>query len=805
MHNNNPRYWKYLVAAHKDKQGPSPIHSGLLLPALLAATAWLGGAFYAERNVIQPRSVAQVDSAARQYVDSQAQRLQQFFIAREQSLQKLAESGFTLAKLEGTGALPEGTSAQQFADDEIRVGAGRSPELNFALVDLLKRTAKKQQPIEFLRTGSDSAWQLHYALKAPAGALLISQSFTAVEAELAGLANPGGQLALVQKFPDGPPQALWRGGSGNGSAAIAKVPGSHLRVEFRPSAGFANQHGISALWVYIAAVAGLLVSLFLLVKFLPRDTVAPWERGDNKKPRGSADYPELKPGQAGLLSENEDLLPQSAAAAPSVETGDDTPPDEAREEETPDKSALRLGTDFPQRVFRAYDIRGVAGDEINEPFAFQLGRALGSLAQHAGEKVLLVGRDGRNSSPLLAKCLIEGILDSGCNSVDLGLVPSPVLYFACAKGKNTSSGVMVTASHNPAEHNGFKIVVKGRSLAEDKLQRLYQLMQKGPFKSGRGSNREQDIRESYIDAIFNDVALAGQPHLVVDAGNGATSLLAPRLFEQLGCAVTPLFCEIDGNFPNHAPDPSRPENLQALIEKVGETGADLGVALDGDGDRVTLISASGRIAWADQLVMLLARDILARNPGEDIVFDVKSSRALAQLVNQYGGRPIMWKTGHAPMKTKMLETGAILGGELSGHIFIKDRWFGFDDGIYAAARVLEIMALREQSLDELLDSLPQLVSTPEILLPVEEGEKFAVIEQLKTRGDFGQADVSHIDGLRIEYAEGWGLVRASNTTAALTLRFEAEDSEALERIREQVMAQLKKVAPKLTVPDWQLV
>ncbi|MBY6211555.1 phosphomannomutase/phosphoglucomutase [Microbulbifer agarilyticus] len=457
-------------------------------------------------------------------------------------------------------------------------------------------------------------------------------------------------------------------------------------------------------------------------------------------------------------------------------------------------------TEIPAHVFRAYDIRGIAGEEINEPFAYQLGRALGTIALQAGQQLLLVGRDGRNSSELLRDCLIEGILESGCNAVDLGLVPSPVLYFACSKGKNANSGVMVTASHNPAEYNGFKIVMDGRSLADDKLQDLRALMLSGQFASGESSNSQQDIRDTYIDEIFNDVALAGQPHVVIDAGNGATSELAPELFEQLGCAVDTLYCEVDGNFPNHAPDPSRPENLQDLITAVKGEGADLGIALDGDGDRVTLVTSSGRIVWADQLVMLLARDILARNPGSDVVFDVKSSRALADLVTQYGGRPVMWKTGHAPMKAKMLETGALLGGELSGHIFIKDRWYGFDDGIYAAARILEIMALREQTLDELLDSLPKMVNTPEILLPVAEADKFALIERLRNEGTFGQADLNTIDGLRIEFADGWGLVRASNTTAALTLRFEADDEAALARIRELVGQQLQKIDPALVLP-----
>ncbi|WP_193163189.1 phosphomannomutase/phosphoglucomutase [Microbulbifer hainanensis] len=784
------------MASRKDKDQLPLIHSGLLLPAALAAVAWLGGTYLLERNVIDPRSAAQIETAAQQRAEQYAAQLNTLFQHREQKLHQLAEGEFNPASLPGAQTLPAQASAQYFARQDVRVGAGTAPALNFALVDLLKRSEEKTQPVEFLRTGVDNRWQLHNVVALKQGVLLVSQPFDAFAGNLHPLDSGDGEVKLIQKFADGPAQTLWKSGTGTAALRRADVAGSHLSVAFHAGQPFVQQHGISASWCWIGGGIGLVLSLLLLLRFMPRDTLAPWERRDRgKKSRGSSDYPLLKPGQA-------ETVPLTAAAAPTAggsRTG------AAAQSEVPEKSELEAGTDFPAHVFRAYDIRGIAGQEINEPFAYQLGRALGSLAQHAGEEVLLVGRDGRNSSELLANCLVEGILDSGCHSVNLGLVPSPLLYYACAKGKNTSSGIMVTASHNPAEYNGFKIVMKGRSLAGDKLERLHQLMQKGPFKSGKGSNREQDITENYIDEIFNDVALAGQPNLVVDAGNGATSVLAPRLFEQLGCAVTPLFCEIDGNFPNHPPDPSRPENLEALIARVTETGADLGVALDGDGDRVTLISASGRIAWADQLLMLLARDILARNPGENIVFDVKSSRAVAQLVNQYGGRPIMGKTGHAPMKTKMLESGAILGGELSGHIFIKDRWFGFDDGIYAAARVLEIMALREQSLDELLDSLPQLASTPEVLVPVDEQEKFAIVQQLQEQGDFGEADINTTDGLRIEYADGWGLVRASNTGAALTLRFEAETEEALERIRQQIMAQLKAVDPKLAVPDWKLV
>ncbi|MDP5210474.1 phosphomannomutase/phosphoglucomutase [Microbulbifer sp. 2205BS26-8] len=794
-----------MVSNNKDHRRVR-LHKGLLLPSLLAAATWLGGAYLLMEYVVDPYNQNQVRQEAQQQGETFAQIVQQQLSERSRRLQAVRAAeipAFTQLK---TAQLLEGSSVQVFTEQQIQVGAGANPTLNFALVDLLKRgQTESLPPLEILRTGKDNSWQLHNVLNLQGAQLLISQPFAILENALNKLDRSQGQIQLIQKFPDAPAQILWRGGQGAGHATRVNLQDSYLRVQFSPSDSFTHRHSLPALWIYLGAGAGTLISLVLLVAFLPKGTKAPWERRDNGTKGGTGTS---VPAEDVLQEES--AMPQGLASAPSIvadvsrQDGENNTAGK-QPAVAMDRSGLNPGINCPQHVFRAYDIRGIAGEEINEPFAYQLGRALGTLAQHAGESILLVGRDGRNSSELLGNCLMEGILDSGCNSINLGLIPSPLLYYACAKGKNTNSGVIVTASHNPAEDNGFKIVLKGRPLAEEKLQGLYQLMQKGPFKQGEGSNRAQEIKDKYIDEILNNVALAGQPHLVVDAGNGAASVLAPRLFEQLGCAVTPIFCEVDGNFPNHPPDPSQPENLQALIDKVAECGADLGVALDGDGDRVTLVSRSGRIAWADQLVMLLARDILGRHPGEPIVFDVKSSRSLAQLVSQYGGRPVMWKTGHAPIKTKMLETKAILGGELSGHIFIRDRWFGFDDGMYAAARILEIMALREQTLDELLDSLPRMESTPEILLPVEEREKFSLVDQLRERGDFAKADINTIDGLRIEFPDGWGLVRASNTTSALTLRFEAENAQALERIRTEVMDQLRRIAPAITVPNWQLV
>ncbi|GAA5525890.1 phosphoglucosamine mutase [Microbulbifer aestuariivivens] len=820
----------------------SPFHRQLLLPALLGAAFWIGGATILERSVLTPYNTASITDAAEKKAQAAAAELNTALERENRQLHSLipvavsqrgsdaansaapagdiATSGFRVA-VQKTFAAGTPRRAQYFTRGELQVGAGSAPELNFALIDLIKRTLNEgPQPLEILPTAGGKDWQQHRVLISGEDAVLVSQPFLQLETLLAGLADSDGEWLLLQQFPAGPVQTLWRAGQGSGPSGQAAVPGSHLRLAFSPDGDFVKDHSIDRRWLFGLSLIGLLATLVALVKFMPRSTPAPWER---QRPRSAgakeSRYVQLDPepdfddpaepaydygydhSPAATFEPMSITPPADMSLAPGIEptTGDSPSPQEQMRDQL--RSQVTADMDFPAGVFRAYDIRGYAETEINEPFAYQLGRALGTMARQAGEELLMVARDGRNSSALLSRCLVEGILDTGCNAVDLGLAPSPLLYFACARGNNTSSGVVVTASHNPAEYNGFKIVLKGHPLAEDELQKLRSLMKIGPFDSGQGSYREQDIREHYIEEIFHDVALAGQPRLVIDAGNGATANLAPQLFEGLGCVVTPLFCEVDGNFPNHSPDPSRPENLQALIDKVAESGADLGIALDGDGDRVTLVSSSGRIAWADQLVMLLARDILTRNPGETVVFDVKCSRALGELVKQYGGRPLMWKTGHAPMKSKMLETGAILGGELSGHIFIKDRWFGFDDGMYAAARILEIMALREQSLDALLDSLPQMFNTPEVLLPVPEQEKFALIQALKERGQFPAANVNSIDGLRVEFADGWGLIRASNTGAALTLRFEAETEQALQRIFNEMRGQLAAVAPQLSLPD----
>ena len=454
--------------------------------------------------------------------------------------------------------------------------------------------------------------------------------------------------------------------------------------------------------------------------------------------------------------------------------------------------------DVPAEIFRSYDIRGLVGSQVTPELAQLIGQAVGSEAIDQGEQAIVVARDGRTHSEALTQALIRGILRSGCNVINIGVVPTPLMYFSTFHFDDTSSGVIVTASHNPKEYNGFKVVIKNRALADDAVIELRSRIIGQRFHQGLGEEIPRTIISDYIDRIFSDVALASNVKIVVDAGNAVPGIVAPQLFEELGCEVIPLFCDLDGEFPNHDPDPTVEKNLQALIAKVQETNADIGVAFDGDGDRLVVVTPKGDIIWPDRLLMLFAKDVLSRNPGADVLFDVKCSRQLNQVISSYGGRPIMWKTGHSPMKAKMEETQALIGGEYSGHIFIKDRWYGFDDGIYAMARLLEIITLRDQKIDAIFAAFPQLYSTPEIKIAIPELDKFGLIKKLSEIGEFANGTITTIDGLRVDYTKGWGLVRASNTSPALTLRFEAESHESLEKIQQIFKRELLKVDARLT-------
>ena len=447
--------------------------------------------------------------------------------------------------------------------------------------------------------------------------------------------------------------------------------------------------------------------------------------------------------------------------------------------------------------FKAYDIRGVVGQSIDADFAEQLGRAFGSEAVLAGEKAVAVGRDGRLSGPRLAAALIRGLASTGLDVVDIGAVTTPMLYYVAAtRGQHgCNSGVMVTGSHNPKDYNGFKMVLAGRAIYGEAIQALRQRMETSTYTQGGGRSGHMDIVAEYTHRITNDCQLARRMKIVVDCGNGIPGASSPAILRALGCDVTELYSEVDGDFPNHHPDPSQPANLADLITTVKRTGAELGLAFDGDGDRLGVVTREGNIIYPDRQLMLFAADILPRHPGAPVIFDVKCTQRLAPAIRAAGGVPVMWKTGHSLIKAHMKEINAPISGEMSGHIFFGERWYGFDDATYTAARLLEIVS-RSADPSALLNALPTSFSTPELNVLCHEGEPRRVVEELRQTASFpGSTELITIDGLRVEYADGFGLVRSSNTTPMLVLRFEGHTPAALQRIQTTMLAALRSVKP----------
>ena len=434
-----------------------------------------------------------------------------------------------------------------------------------------------------------------------------------------------------------------------------------------------------------------------------------------------------------------------------------------------------------KNIFRANDIRGIAYQDLSKEVITNLGKALGSITIRSGSNNFLVGRDGRNSSPDMFEWLTAGILLSGCNVLNIGVVPSPVLYFATHE-LDCSNGVIITGSHNPSEYNGFKIIIDGKSLLSEEIQKIKIMIEQEDFTKGSGSLSDIDMLESYQKKIVGDINLKRPLKIAIDCGNGAGSVHAKDTFEKLGCEVSDLYCELDGNFPNHHPDPSRPENLEDLIHLVLSSNLDVGLAFDGDADRLGVISSKGKIIYPDMQMILFAESILNSHPKSKIVFDVKCSKLLSESIENNSGIPIMCKTGHTFIKETLRNESALLGGEMSGHIFFNDRWPGFDDGIYAASRLLEIISEQENS-DILFENLPHLYSTPEINLPSSDEEKFKIVESFKNALDFPEAKLIDIDGVRLEFTNGWGLLRASNTSPVLVLRFEAISEDEIDNIK----------------------
>lgn len=702
---------------------------------------------------------------------------------------------------------PEAESIRLIPTGTAKRDRGAQSPLRFSELEMIHKL-ENRQAVAPEAAKLPQGWRLNFAIAIPtdtsrpvAGTLFVTlplnSTFTAFGEGIDGL----GQLRLLQNFKGGQHELFSQGRGGYLPAKIKAINGTPWEVHYEASEAITSKvhtNGvIFAIGAGITWVIGLTLAISLGMFIGLRNERKRSATAKRSARTGKTHSNETQQTRDSLdanilditVEEDENLLDHGQAPAAS-ET------DEKIEQQAP-----QVINPVPKNIFRAYDIRGLVETDITTEVAHLVGQALGSEAIDLGENTLIVGRDARTHSPLLTEYLVRGILSTGCHVINIGTVPTPVVYFATETLESSQSGVMVTASHNGPEYNGFKCIMQGRARSAEDIQAIMTRIEQNTFHTGTGQEKHHDIINDYIDTIFADVALGGDISIVVDAGNGVTGKIAPRLFEELGCNVTALNCDLDGTFPNHGPDPTKIQNLTQLIDKVTETGADFGVAFDGDGDRLVVVTNSGHIIWPDRLLMLFAKDILSRNPGADVVYDVKCTRSINKVVTEFGGRPIMWKTGHAPMKAKMAETEALLGGEYSGHIFIKERWFGFDDGLYVAARLAEVVSLIGEPLDTIFEEFPELPSTHEVLVPSSDTQKFEVIKALQEKGDFQDGRMTTVDGVRIDFPVGWGIVRASNTSPNLTLRAEADTEADLHNIKALLTRELRKVNTALT-PKW---
>jgi len=769
----------------------------------------------------------------------------------------LGTQGYVREALDGEGSLPAAMAALTVALPDVRAvylfpygdipRTSREGTLGFAGLDLARRaeTGRPVYPDAFPR---DDQWYLQMAApirrdtgNAVVGSVLAVFDIAQLKPLLSGLNDElSGKFEIVQSV-SGSDRVIVSNGSGEGAAVERGLFNPDWTLRFKPASAptpFIGMVAVAILVIGPALLAAILVWVLLgtAQRNLRQEVTVliQWAHkafgGERVKPPGFkwdtiASTAEVLSRLAQMVDKRVAKQAESARpkkqVAPSggeAESGDvplfeekdmldvdmlDGDDDvlgfsgsEARDDGFDAEEVALPNVEVSETIFRAYDIRGIVGETLTSDIVQVIGRSIGSEAIERGVKSICIGYDGRHSSPEFADALGSGIMAAGCDVINVGAVPTPVLYFSTHE-LGTGSGVIVTGSHNPANYNGLKIMLGGETLSGEAIQRLLKRIQTGDFASGQGSQSSQDVRRAYLDRIVGDIAVAAPLKVVLDAGNGIAGELAPVLVEELGCEVVPLYCDVDGNFPNHHPDPGKPENLKDLIAAVKSEKADLGLAFDGDGDRLGVVTNTGKIIWPDRLMMLFSRDVVSRNPGADVIYDVKCSRRLAGVISEAGGRPIMWKSGHSLMKAKMKETGALLAGEMSGHIFFGERWFGFDDGLYSAARLLEILGVEDRDSNEVFEEFPDDISTPELNVEVTEQTKFGIIEQLGKKGDFGDGSISTIDGIRVEFTDGWGLCRASNTTPMLVLRFEAETEEALERIKSVFREQLAKAAPDL--------
>ena len=716
----------------------------------------------------------------------------------------------------------------------IDVDLESSPPLSYATIAMLRDSETKEKPplAEVHMFGSP---QQHINMVRPVlsatgrkivGNLLVSLQVPGLQKELDAPRFESGYIELRQLTTKGSALVLASRGDPDlkkgAPAVMPRIKDSRWQLAYWPARAEYDFADRARLWMMVSL--GVAIAIFAAVVFLVTRGLSRAIRRDEitfitlVKDMRDNRVKQKYPSSTTELGDTIDLMTRIAGsgvlAEPAAEREQDlerkSSEQDAQEPQSMLESDLTLSGNLRDAegtgasvvspaIFRAYDIRGIVQENLTPDVVYMIGRAIGSEASERGQQAVVVGRDGRLSGPELAESLIRGLRSAGRDVKDIGCVPTPVLYFA-THYLDSNSGVEVTGSHNPPDYNGLKIVLAGETLSGKSIQRLRQRIEKNEFLSGDGTHEIVDVLPDYIERIRGDINIARPLKVVIDCGNGVAGAVAPRLLRSIGCEVVELFCEVDGNFPNHHPDPSKAGNLATLISAVQKEGADIGLAYDGDGDRMGVIASDGEIIWPDRVMMLLAMDVLTRNPGAQIIYDVKCTKHLADIIRQHGGEPLMWKTGHSLIKAKLKETGALLAGEMSGHIFFRERWLGFDDALYSSARLLEILSNDHRTSSEIFSALPNSLNTPELNVPMAEGEPQRFMESLLASAHFIGAKITTIDGLRADFEDGWGLVRASNTTPVLVLRFEADNEAALRRIQDEFRRIILQVDSTLSLP-----
>jgi len=794
----------------------------------------------------------QIDRVASAFATQQATNMHRLFSRLKDRLQGAAQSPLALSAIASQSKDDIGLVEQAMLDHfpeviSLRIlpigdmgtanfEGGNQGLRNHIEVDLVRRTGAGEQPqpeaYKFENQWLTSMAERvdHPRIADRLAVIIVTIDNEQISKQLKSLDTGTGKFALEQQYTSstGVGRTDVVAFSGSGDAALftryADIPDTPWRVSFTPSRALLSKLTTSHLPLFVvmalSVLAAIVAAAIILILFPQRldSEIKKVISAANHKSSQELAIPELVAIAKQLRRATLRTLRQSDASPteipqaevevlesqgtdltnPMFQSGSILDIEEevleldlaAADDHAASDSAGVEG--FPEHIFRAYDIRGNAQTELSDELVSGIARAIGSIAGEMDEQTLIVGCDGRTSSPRIRSALIRGLMETGRDVIDIGMVPTPLLYFA-TRHLSCKSGVMITGSHNPPHDNGLKIVLNQQTIAAGGIQQVRERMIDGEFSTGNGRMIREDIVPAYMEEVLHDIAIAIPLKIVIDAANGATGGIAPRLFEELGCEVVPLYCDVDGTFPNHPPDTSNEDNLADLIRVVQEQEADFGVAFDGDGDRLAVVTSNGHIVRSDVLLMIYAQDVVARNPGADVVFDVKCSRNLTELITRHGGRPVLWKTGHAFMKEKMAETGALLGGEFSGHMFFGERWYSFDDGMYSA----EILSTHGDSLDDAIADLPTSINTPEIIIPVAEQDKFDLIEKIVNNVDFPSGKVNTMDGIRVDFSDGWGLIRASNTSAALTARFEADTEEHLELIKAEFRAQIALVKPDL--------